>query len=88
MCMQVEVNGKVCASQGELSEALGGRLVMNYGPQDNRVCLCPVHIGKTAAHYGYKIESSDDDSWCVKMTPNAEVSERSAADAESARLPG
>lgn len=70
MCMEVEVDGKVCASQGELSAALGGPLVMDYGPQDNRLCLCPVHVGKTAANYGRKIESSDDNPWCVKMTPN------------------
>lgn len=83
MCMKVEVNEKVCASQGELSEALGGPLVMDYGPQDNRLCLCPVHIGKTAAHYGRKIESNEGDPWCVKMMPNdqakrSEHSERPA----------
>lgn len=69
--MTVEVNGKVCASQGELSAALGGGLVMDYGQQDNRICLCPVHIGLTAGRYGYQIESGND-PWCVKMTPNTE----------------
>lgn len=70
MCLKVEVNGKICENQGELSLALGGPLVMDYGPQDNRVCLCPVHIGKTAARYRYKIESKDGDPWCVNMTSN------------------
>lgn len=65
MCTKVEVNGKICSSQGDLANALGGPLVMDYGQQDDGVCLCPVHLRLTAERYGYSV--GEWDGYTVKL---------------------
>ena len=67
MCELVEIDGRLCATQGELSEALGGPLVMNYGQQGSEYCLCPVNMRLTALRFRRSLDL-DGDMW--KLTPN------------------
>lgn len=69
MCATVEVNGKICSCQGDLSSALGGDLCMEYGAQDCVICLCPVNLKTTAARYGFRLEKDGDTPFnAFKMT--------------------
>lgn len=60
MCIEIEVNGKICKTQGDLSKSLAGPLVMDYGPQNDDTCLCPVNIQSTAGKYGYSVVVIDE----------------------------
>lgn len=53
MCDEVKVGETLCHTQGQLSEALGGDLVMEYGSFDPRDCLCTVDLPATAQKHGY-----------------------------------
>lgn len=79
MCALVEIDGLICTTQGELAEALNGTLVMDYGQQENDICLCPVNVRLTALQFNCAI---DWDGAIWKLTPNDE-SNRTPREADS-----
>lgn len=62
MCTIVIIDGKACATVGELTQSLGGDPVMEdgYGDVQPRHCLCGVDIDATAAKYSMR---ATPDEW-------------------------